>query len=236
MRLRWVAPAALLVVSACGGTPEETEKARGVLGGVPLVLAMSVLFIVGALLIVGGAVALDRMVRSRRRLDDAQPESEEEEKDEVVAGITVGRAPVPRWLYAAYVLIPIFAFAYVFSNVAVKPASAEKTPAPAPSGPCTKCEIIAQGIKFDKDKLEVAGGKPVSVAFDNKDSGIPHTFTVWKTEADATGGGKPVADTGAFAGVATKNVTFTAPPAGTTWYFDCTVHPAMKGDLVAAAG
>lgn len=226
-----------MVLAGCAQTPAETEKARGVFTGVNAVLALSVLFIVGAVAVIGGAIVLDRMVRSRKALDEAPAEVEaEEEADEIVAGIPVGRAAVPRWLYAAYILIPVFAMAYVVSNVAVAPAASEATAAPAPSGPCEKCEITAQGIQFQTDKLEVAGGKNVTLTFHNGDAGVPHNFSLWLNEAAATGGGKPIAATPTFAGASQKDVSFKAPAPGTTWYFDCTVHPAMKGDLEAVAG
>lgn len=237
MRLRRgllrTAPALLFVLAACGQTPDETEKARGVLEGVPFALAMSVIVIV----LMGGAIAaavvIDRAIKARHRLASEPPAAEAEpEPDEVVAGITVRRAPVPRWLYGAYVLIPVFALAYVLSNVAVAPApeAAEETPA-AEEGPCTECTVVAQQIKFTITELEVAGGEEITVTFDNQDTGVPHDFTVWEDEA-AADGGEPVATTGTIAGGNEGDVTFNADE-GT--YFTCTIHPAsMFGDIVAA--
>lgn len=233
-RLLWSAPALLFVVVACGQTPEETEKARGVLEGVPFVLAMSVIFVVLAGGAIAAAIVLDRAVKTRQRLAQAPPPEEPvEEPDEVVAGITIRRAPVPRWLYGAYVLIPIFALAYVLSNVAVAPAQqAEETAAPE-EGPCTDCEIASvPTIKFDKAELVVAAEEDITVAYTNDDTGVPHTFTVWETEADATGG-DPIADSGTIAGTgASTDVEFKAPAAGETLYFNCTIHPPMDGNIV----
>ena len=230
-RLRWAPLAAFLLLAACSGSPEDTEKARGVFKGVPLLLAMSVLFIVLALAIVGGVLVIDRAIRTRKALpEEAPPEIEEE--DEVVAGITVGRAPVPRWLYGAYVLIPVFALSYVFSNVAVAPPAATPKPsAKANGGPCTKCTISALQIKFSTDKLTVAAGKQIDVAFENKDQGVPHTFTVFKTEADRAAVKGAIADTGPFPGVSTKDAKFTAPAAGQNLYYVCTVHTSMTGTI-----
>ena len=228
-------PGALLFLASCGQTPEETEKARGVLTGVPVVLAMSVLFVVLAVGAVGAAVVLDRTIRSKKSLVESPADvaDDEDEPDEVVAGITVGRAAVPRWLYGAYVLIPVFALAYVLSNVAVAPAASEPEKTEAPSGPCTTdCAIAAAQIQFSKDEIVVAAGEPVTVAFTNNDAGVPHNFTVWESEADASAGGDPVVATATF-GAGTRDAKFTAPEAGTNWYFDCTVHPAsMKGEIV----
>jgi plastocyanin len=231
-RLWLLAPLAFAVLSACGQTPEETEKARGVLKGANVVLAMSVLFVVAALGLVGAALAFDRLVRTRKALAEAPPvvEEEAEEPEEVVAGIRMGRASVPRWLYGAYVLIPVFALAYVFSNVAVAPAKTEKKLAPKPSGPCTKCEISAAAIKFSTSKLIVAAGKPITVSFQNNDAGIPHTFTVYKSKAEV--GKSPIADTGTFSG-GSRDAKFTSPSKGGSFYFDCTVHPtSMFGTVV----
>ncbi len=243
-RLWWTAPAAFGLLgglSACGQNPQATENARGVLEGVPLVLALSVLFIVGAIGLIGGAVVLDRMMRSRAALTDELTEPDEsdgpdgeEEADEVVAGITVGRAAPPRWLYGAYVLIPIFAMAYVFSNVAVAPAKPAETEAPAPAGPCTDCAITASGIRFTTEKLEVAAESEVTVTFSNEDAGVPHDFTVFEAEADSPGGEK-LANTATFSGAAEREVSFESPAAGTSWFFVCTVHPAMNGELEAVA-
>jgi plastocyanin len=233
--LRWVAVAGLFVLAACGQTPETTEEARGVLAGVNIVLALSVLFIVIALGIVAAAVAIDRVVRSRGSLEEGPPvDVPEEEEDEVVAGIGVGRASVPRWLYAAYVLIPLFAMVYVVSNVAVAPAAPKESAAPAaPSGPCTDCKITAQSIKFSTDKLTVAAAKPVTVAFDNTDS-VPHTFTVYEDEAAATSGGKKLGDTGILNSKAKGTAKFTGPAKGKSLFFNCTVHPSMKGSVEGA--
>lgn len=226
-------PGALLFLTACGQTPEETEKARGVLTGAPVVLAMSILFVVLAVGALGAAVVVDRAIRSRKALVEGGPvveEDEEDEQPEVVAGITVGRAAVPRWLYGAYVLIPVFALAYVLSNVAVAPApAAEATPTPE-AGPCTECEIAAAQIVFDKDELVVAAGEEITVTFHNNDAGVPHDFTVWADEADAAGGDS-VATTGQVGGGASRDMSFNADEAT---YFNCTIHPAsMFGDVVA---
>jgi plastocyanin len=227
-------PLALLV--ACGETPERTQKARGLLSGVNLIAGLTVIVLVVAVAFIVGAIALDRFVTTKNRLAVASgaPPVEEEE-DEIVAGITVGRARVPRWLYACYVLIPLFAISYVFSNVSIRPETPpEKTKGPE-TGPKTDVDIVAAGIKFNLTEMTVAAGKQITVNAENNDSGVPHTFTVWKSEADATANKDKVADTGQF-GSGTKKVTFTAPAAGTTWFFNCTIHPAMKGDIKAAEG
>src|SRR5438552_6750224 len=110
-RYGWAIPALFLLLAAgCGQTPDRTNKARGVLNGVNLVLGMTVVLIVLTVVFLVGVLTSDRFVRTRRRLATApaaEPVEEEEDTDEVVAGITMGRAGVPNWLYGAYVLIPL---------------------------------------------------------------------------------------------------------------------------------
>jgi len=224
-------PLALLM--ACGETPDQTHKARGLLTGVNLIAGLTVIVLVAAIGFMLLAVASDRFVRTRRALATAPPAAPEEEEDEVVAGITVGRAGVPRWLYACYVLIPVFAISYVFSNVSVAPKRATPKPSGTPVGPETKVDIEMASIKFSLKEMTVAAGQKITVNATNKDAGVPHTFTVWKSEADATAqnaSGK-IADTGQFQGK--KTLTFKTGPPG-KWYFDCTVHPSMKGTITVS--
>jgi plastocyanin len=229
-----------LAAAACGQNPEQTEKARGVLTGVPLVAALSVVFIVLSAGLIVLVIGVDRFVRTRNALA-AAPEGteEEEEADEVVGGITVGRAGVPRWLYAFYVLIPVFAFMYVVNNVALRPAAEEVTEEPTtPTGPSAEWTIVASGIRFDLETIIVPAGQPVTVTFDNQDAGVPHNFTVWPDETTAQGGdtSKALHAGSTFAGAAERDEQFTAPDAG-EYFFNCTVHPtAMTGTLESVAG
>src|SRR3989442_239260 len=87
-------PLALLV--ACGQTPDSTQKAGGVLSGVIFFLGFTIVVLVVAVAFIVGAVAFDRFFRTRRQLATAPPVVPEEEEDEVVSGITVGRAGVPK--------------------------------------------------------------------------------------------------------------------------------------------
>lgn len=228
-----------LVVASCGETPETTTQARGLLSGINVVLALTIVFLVVAVGLAVGAVALDRALKARRALEAAPPslEEEEEEEEEVVAGIGVGRAPVPRWLYGFYVVIPLFALLYVLNAVALAPPKAEEPEeTPAPTGPVTEVTIVAESIQFDLSVLTFPTETEVEVTFDNQDAGIPHTFTVWQSENAASTKSEPgkIADTGLFNGVAEKVLTFTTPGPG-TYYFNCIVHPFMNGDVEVVA-
>jgi len=238
-RFRPVFAAVLLgLLAACGQTPDQTQKARGVLAGGNFFLVMTIVLVVVAGAAVIGAVGFDRFVRSRKRLAAAPAVPVvEDEADEVVAGITVGRAGVPRWLYAAYVIIPLFAVGYVFNSVSLVPKTkAKPAGTSAPTGFVTKTTLIASGIKFDRKELDLAASSPVTITVENKDTGVPHTFTIWKSQADATNGtaSAKIEDTGPFQD--TKTVNVTTPAAGTTWYFNCTIHPtSMFGTIKIGA-
>jgi plastocyanin len=238
--VRVVFAGAAFCAAACGQNPESTERARGILTGPNLVLALSILFIVIAGGFLVGAVGLDRFVRSRNQLAVAPPEAEEEEEeqDEVVAGIGVGRAGVPRWLYAFYVLIPVFAFLYVVNNVALRPAAEEAPETAAPTGPQAEVTIVASAISFDLDQMQFPAGEEITVTLDNQDAGVPHDWVLWESEQAATANdeGAIIAQTNQITGSAEDEATFAAPEPG-EYYFNCRVHPpSMNGTAEVVEG
>jgi plastocyanin len=241
--LRRILLAAVAVaLGACGQNPPQTEHARGVLSGANVVLALSIVFIVVALLFVVGALALDRAVKARRALaaaPAAPPEEEEDEQPEVVAGIVVGRAPVPRWLYGFYVLIPLFAVLYVVNAVALTPKKpAHKVSAGAQAtGPVTSATVTASGIKFSVSSLTVKANSPITITFKNEDAGVPHNFSVFPSQAVAQAGdtSKAVKLGNTITGVAMTTETFSSGPPGTL-YFECTIHPtSMFGTITVSS-
>lgn len=226
--------AAALGLAGCGQAPESTERARGILTGFNLVLAMSVIFLVVAGALVVGAVALDRTLKARRALAEA-PAAEEEEDEEVVAGIGVGRAPVPRWLYGFYVVMPLFALLYVLNAVALRPPpSEEPAETEAPTGPVTEVTIRAKSIQFDLALMTFPANTGVTITFSNQDAGIPHNVTLWESEDAAAAQTGKLGETPTFPGTAERTLQWTTPGEG-TYYFDCTVHPSMSGDVEVVA-
>ncbi len=221
---------------ACGQNPDSTENARGFISGVNVVLAMTVILIVVAGAIVVGAIALDRAMKARRALAEAPaaPVEEDEDETEVVAGIAVGRAPVPRWLYGVYVVIPVFALLYVLNAVTLAPKAAPRaTATAAPTGPVTKATVVGVGIKFNPTALTLKANSPITIEFQNKDTGVPHNFTVWPDKAAAGSGdtGKAMKAGSTINGVKNVTETFRTGPPGSL-YFDCTIHPtSMFGTI-----
>jgi len=225
-----------VALAACGQNPQQTEHARGLISGVNVVLAMTIILIVVAVVFVVGALTLDRILKARRAFAEAPATlPEESDEPEVVAGIAVGRAPVPRWLYVFYVLIPFFAALYVLNAVALAPKAAPKATASAkPTGPVVKATVTASGIKFDVSTLTLKANSPITITFDNKDAGVPHNFTVWPSQAVAQAGdtGKAIKAGNTITGVATTTETFKSGPPGTNLFFECTIHPtSMFGTM-----
>lgn len=229
-----LAASGLAFFTLFGCSSEAELQGRGVLGGSNAVLALSAIFIVAAAVIVGGLIGLDRFLRSRRELaalEVVDTQADDVVEEPVVAGITVGNGTVPRWLYAAYAILPVFALLYVFNAADFTPKAPAKPKAShAAAGGSTKATITAQNIAFGKPKLLLAADSEVTVEFDNKDS-VVHNFSVWEDDSLAT----KIAGTETFAGPASKSVSFKTPAAGAKLYFNCTVHPGMHGEIEAVA-
>ncbi len=119
------------------------------------------------------------------------------------------------------------------------------TSAPAPSGECTTAEnavvnVVAQGIAFDTGCIEVPAGRPFTIDFENKDSGVPHNVEIY-TE-------NPLQNPNATEVFAPPgNATITGPDSTTyevpaidelgDYFFYCFVHPTqMTGTVVVTGG
>src|SRR5207245_71565 len=118
-----------------------------------------------------------------------------------------------------------------FSNVSIVPPTPKPSSAPIAAGPVTKATVVAASIKFDLKELTLKTNSAITIDVDNKDTGVPHTFTVWKSQADATANtaAAKIDDTGPFS--AKSKLTFKTGPPGTL-YFNCTIHPtSMFGTI-----
>ncbi len=94
--------------------------------------------------------------------------------------------------------------------------------------------LVADNLVFDTDSIELAAGKPQTIGLDNQD-GSPHNLAIYKNEQ---------------AGASQEGALFDGEdvPAGSTTeyevdpldagklYFQCDIHPSMKGDVVVAGG
>jgi len=110
-------------------------------------------------------------------------------------------------------------------------ASAEAGGASAVEGDAV---LVAENLAFDTDAIELAAGKTQTIGLDNQDS-APHNLAIYKNEQ---------------AGVSQEGALFDGEdvPAGSSteyevdpldagkMYFQCDLHPSMKGDVVVAGG
>ena len=96
--------------------------------------------------------------------------------------------------------------------------------APPPGGG-TVVDLVASGVKFDKNEISAPANQPWTIKFDNQDAGTPHDVDILDTS------GAKVVDNKDFEGVATKDYQIKPLPAG-TYKFECSIHPQlMNGTL-----
>ena len=114
-------------------------------------------------------------------------------------------------------------------------ATSTPTPTPTPTptvtttpGVSVTINLIAQGFSFDKGTITVTPGASVTIAFNNKDSGIPHNFAAYESSAAQ----KSIFVGQIITGPATIEYKFTAPTTPGTYFFRCDVHPNMTGSFI----
>ena len=90
-------------------------------------------------------------------------------------------------------------------------------------------DLVAEDIAFDKNTITVPAGAKVTVNFDNRDSGVPHNFAVYESEAAE----KVIFRGLIVTGLAKTEYTFDAPAVPGTYFFRCDIHPTlMTGQLI----
>lgn len=92
-------------------------------------------------------------------------------------------------------------------------------------------EVVAKGVKFDRDEITVAAGEKVVLEFRNEDGEVYHNVAVYQGEGPED---PPVFNGEGFAGHDERTYSFEAPPPG-TYVFVCDFHPNMKGAFISEA-
>jgi plastocyanin len=92
----------------------------------------------------------------------------------------------------------------------------------------TTLAIAAQNVAFSTDCLAAPAGKAFTIAFDNKDPGVPHNISIYTDESAST-----ALFTGDLvSGPAKATYRVPALDAG-TYFFRCDVHPTtMTGAFI----
>jgi plastocyanin len=100
----------------------------------------------------------------------------------------------------------------------------------AVNGSEASVELVAKDLKFDKDEITLKANTETTVTLDNKDNGVLHNFSIYKSSDAAESEFKGDLTTGP----ATTDYTVPALPAG-TYYFRCDVHPdTMNGTVTVS--
>ncbi|HXG41479.1 MAG TPA: cupredoxin domain-containing protein [Dehalococcoidia bacterium] len=95
--------------------------------------------------------------------------------------------------------------------------------------PPTQVTVRAvRALKWERTKLTVAAGQPVTFTFVNEDSGVPHDLVIYRDSART----QPIARTEQCTAPCQEQLQVTLPPG--KYYFNCSIHPVeMKGEIEA---
>jgi plastocyanin len=105
-------------------------------------------------------------------------------------------------------------------------ATSASSHAPPPSAPAGGAVIVAEGLAFDRARLDVPAGVAFELLFENRD-GAPHNVTI----SDRGGTSLFVGET--FGGPGSRIYAVPAFPAG-EYAFRCDVHREMAGTVIVA--
>jgi len=83
--------------------------------------------------------------------------------------------------------------------------------------------VVAVGIAFQPNVIQLPAGRPLRIVLDNQDSGVPHDVHVFQGDTD-------YGTSSTVTGPGQTEVRF-GPLTPGTYQFACTVHPAMTGTL-----
>jgi plastocyanin len=121
-----------------------------------------------------------------------------------------------------------------YFHCSVHPAQMQgtiQTTAGGPGGGAATGTVAAQDLQFDTDRIELPGGAPSTIHFENNDPGIQHNIAIFTDSSLGTELFRGEIVTGP------ATVDYRIPPLEPgTYYFHCDVHPTMSGTVVVRAG
>ena len=85
--------------------------------------------------------------------------------------------------------------------------------------------IVAEDVRFSTDALAAASG-PLTIEFVNRDVGVAHDFTVYRSKDDLR---TPLVESAITAGPDRQTLNLDLVPG--VYYYNCQVHPDMEGTL-----
>jgi plastocyanin len=133
---------------------------------------------------------------------------------------------------ALVVLYPVIigvAIAQLGVGEETEAATEAETEAPAGQGAPAEGTVVAEGVQFNTDTIELRAGEQASIPFQNNDS-VEHNIAIYKTSADAEAQEQAIFD-GDTITASETTYEFRAPRKG-EYIFQCDVHPAMNGRVI----
>ncbi|MFM8998547.1 MAG: cupredoxin domain-containing protein [Actinomycetota bacterium] len=123
--------------------------------------------------------------------------------------------------------VPALAAATYYFNCLVHPTMVGTIEAAAGAGEAVEGPtVVAMGLAFDTDVIELAAETATIVRMDNQDAGVPHNISVYTDETLS----EQLYKAELVTGPAIAEYVIPPLPAG-TYYFHCDVHPTMAGEV-----
>ncbi|MDQ3784962.1 MAG: cupredoxin domain-containing protein, partial [Actinomycetota bacterium] len=138
------------------------------------------------------------------------------------------------FLALLYLIIPLIAVVLLLGGDTG--SSGEEAPAPEGGGPAPSgdVQVVAENLAFDTDTLELAADQQQTIGFGNRDT-EPHNIAIYEDADAGTAQEGALFDGEDIEGGA--SVTYEVDPIDPgKYYFQCDIHPSMKGDVVAEPG
>ncbi len=132
------------------------------------------------------------------------------------------------WLWSTLVLVALMGV-LTACGTSTSPTTSQGAPSTSSGGTAITIDLAAQNIAFDKASITVKAGSQVTINFNNKDSGIPHNFSMY-TDSSAS---QNLFKGDTVTGPGTTVYKFTAPSTPGTYFFRCDIHPTqMTGQFI----
>jgi plastocyanin len=209
----------------------------------PVLVAIGMTLLVAGLVVGGWAMllgALAVVVTGLGWLRDSRREYVAVEKADQTGHVDSGGAPA--WPIATFAVLALIIAGGLLLGSGLLPtsqdgetAAASGAPAgaggsggaaatPAPSLPEADISVTAENIAFQETSISASADQPFTIAFDNKDAGVPHNIAIHDSS------GKELFKGEIITGPAVTVYDVPSLPAG-TYTFVCSVHPNMTGTL-----
>src|SRR5439155_1430057 len=131
-------------------------------------------------------------------------------------------------------VLAIFAVGFIYAGIHGKEEEPtrglEASPTVAAGGNNAALTITAKNVKFDQTTASIPGG-PVTIAFDNEDSGVLHNLHIFQG-TDNSGDSVGMTDTATAPDKQNLNVNLSPG----TYFYQCDVHPTQMTGMLQVSG